>query len=69
MTKFEIFSQPARPIGSQLIHQVLVGVHYGRTFKFKAPKLVLIISLSSGLEIMTLFLLDSLLFEESSNKF
>ena len=55
MTKFEIFSQPARPVGSQLIHQVLVRVYYGRTFKFKALELVLIISLSSELEIMTHF--------------
>ena len=51
------------------VHQVLVGVHYANTFKFGAPELVLVISPSSGLEIMHLFLfLDSLIFEEFFDK-
>ena len=37
------------------VHQISVEVHYGSTFKFGASKLVLVISPSSGLEILHRF--------------
>ena len=52
---------------AQPLQWISIEVHYSSTFKFGAPKLVLVISPSSGLEIVHhffFFFLYSLLFKE-----